>query len=251
MKKVIPKSFDKKIIIGIASLASACFFANTLSAADGKRVPTLQQPGLYEVYDTSNTAKDGKQIAEAKLLSRRLCYNVRVIPAADGKSVSYVYLDEFGEPYENQKDWAELAAGAPLPVEARQPFFSEDAPNPSELAMQMHTWQVVSQSKPGFFRTTYSTGFSGDAEYFKHAFTANGAYVLTARLQGNVSMSVSSDDTAALSIGDYSCSSTLHNDGAASGPLPAGTTSLPISWSYENIGGPFYLSISFVVDRVE
>lgn len=90
-------------------------------------------------------------------------------------------------------------------------------------------------------RTTWQYAFSGTAPYYENAFTLQGSCSLNA---GNaVRISVSSDDTATLSVGGLSVTSTLYS-GTVNDCLAYSSDSyvnLLLSIVYENIGGPYSL----------
>ncbi len=248
-------SSHKKCIMGVLSLLNIAIAPALLS--EEARVPLYQVPGEVEVAcsatasPTLSCANGGTLVtpgnAERKNIAKGVAFNVRVKQTADGVDVTYV--DQYGDPLEDQEKWSALAAGAPLPVPGTM-FFSNGCPSPAAYGESMTVWQVTSLNYGTYWETTYRTGFSGNAEYFTHAFTADGSYTLTANLFGPMSIAVSSDDTATLSVGGVaSCSSSLFVPGSATGTFPNGTSSAAINWTYENIGGPHSLSIQFVVRR--
>lgn len=245
----------KKCLIGILALLNVAVAPVLLS--EEARIPLYQTPGEIEIVHTTTSApklvrtNGGTLVspgnAEKKIIAKGFAFNVRVKQSESGVAVTY--LDQYGEPLEDQEKWSALAAGAPLPVPGTM-FFSDGCPSPAGYGESMTVWQVTSLNYGTYWETTYRTGFSGNAEYFTHAFTADGSYTLTANLFGPMSVAVSSDDNATLSVGGVaSCSSSLHVPGSATGTFPDGTSSAAIGWTYENIGGPHSLNIQFVVRR--
>ena len=90
-------------------------------------------------------------------------------------------------------------------------------------------------------RTKWQYRFSGSAPYYENPFTLSASCEMDC--SGLVRISLSSDDTATLSVGSASVHSTLYS-GSVSEYLPyseSGYDNLGISLLYENIGGPYSL----------
>lgn len=98
--------------------------------------------------------------------------------------------------------------------------------------------------------TTISFGFSGTAPYHQQKFTAifSGCIMGFANLY---SVSVSSDDSASVTLGGISASSTLHNPGEDETKEWIGSPSGSISFTgnYETIGGPYSLNVVITLKR--
>lgn len=91
---------------------------------------------------------------------------------------------------------------------------------------------------------SYSAGFSGTAAYHTYPFTCTLTFTLECADVDQVAVYVSSDDNASIEILGQTCSSSLFSPGTLLIDVPAGTTSFPVTVSYENIGGPYALNFS-------
>jgi len=110
---------------------------------------------------------------------------------------------------------------------------------------------VVSREISGAYEiTTILFGFSNrNVAYHTQVFSADFSCSIPG---GNiVEISVSSDDTATLTVGDLTASSTLGHSATAKTESwiqsPAGT--LVVAGTYCNIGGPYSLAVSIVIKR--
>lgn len=101
----------------------------------------------------------------------------------------------------------------------------------------------------GPYRTTTITfGFSGTAAYHTKVFSAAISFTLSVPAN-RYSVSVSSDDTATVSVGDVSASSTLQKSASAETEtwIQSPPESLAAEVSFSTIGGPYSLSVIIVL----
>ena len=88
----------------------------------------------------------------------------------------------------------------------------------------------------------FSFSDSGDAPYHQNSFDRSYSFTFEASESGFYNVSVASDDSASVTVGGISASSTLNNPGQAEGHLDAGIHMVAITWS--NIGGPYFINVS-------
>lgn len=106
---------------------------------------------------------------------------------------------------------------------------------------------VIEVSGP-YRTTTITFGFSGTAAYHTKVFSA--AISFTLGVPANrYSVSVASDDTATVSVGKISASSTLQNSASAETEtwIQSPPESLAADVSFATIGGPYSLSVTIVL----
>ena len=178
------------------------------------------------------------------------------IKLEDG-TFDYVYFNPDGNP-QTRQDLAprNLSGGFPSLKDFGSSIVTKydgDLPENFSKAWDQK-WTIMSSTYPDendwWDYATYSSGFSGNAEYFTHAFTSETTLTFSCP-QGvdAVEISVSSDDNATVSVGGISCTSTLNNPAYVSGELTSRTTSVPVTISYENIGGPYNLSFTITLKK--
>ncbi|MBR5621837.1 MAG: hypothetical protein IKW49_01480 [Opitutales bacterium] len=119
---------------------------------------------------------------------------------------------------------------------------------PESVAGWDGTWTIVNNRDEDenyyYEYASYSSGFSGNAEYFTYPFTMTTTFTLDCEGVNQVVLSIRSDDNASISVLGATCSSTLHTPGSMVIEVPNGTTSFPVTVTYENIGGPYALDFS-------
>lgn len=108
---------------------------------------------------------------------------------------------------------------------------------------------IVTRYDSGPYEVTEITfGFSGNAAYYTQIFSATFSCSVSVPANG-YSVTVSSDDTATVVVGEISASSTLQNSAFAQTEtwIDEPPASLAISGAFSTIGGPYSLSVTIVL----
>ncbi len=118
---------------------------------------------------------------------------------------------------------------------------------PEDVCMTPSVSSVVSGP---YEVTTITFGFSGDAEYYTKEFAASFSFDVESEANA-YSVSVSSDDNVTVSVGELSVRSELNKPASAETDdwIDEPKKSLSVSGNYENIGGPYSMSVTIVLKR--
>lgn len=233
-------------------LKKTILIATLLLSFNAFATSAFSHPMRCGMWTLARIVKDPENPADRHIVEthRPIFSRIEQIVVADDGTESVQTSDPFGNVYENYEEIVPyLNPEFPSLADFKNTVTSTYAGTvPANVPGWDETWRIVTSGGEDenyyFDYGSYGAEFSGTADYFTYPFSMTTTFTLNCSDVDQVALSVSSDDNASISVLGKSCSSTLHNDASLLIEVPEGTTSFPVTVTYENIGGPYFMKFS-------